>query len=180
MPHSRWINKKIVATWIQKLHLPKDRILDLGAGMGTFHILLTDKYSKALKDSYWIGVEVWEPYISEFNLTELYNEVYVEDIRQFDYDKVSPIDISFLGDVLEHMTKSEAQNVVDKALNISRYVVITIPIIKWEQDELYGNPYEKHIKDDWSHVEVMNSFPHIIETDTHRGVGTYLLEGRVI
>jgi hypothetical protein len=179
MPHSVWDNKKIIAKWIDKLDLPRERILDLGAGMGTYHILLTNKFTTALKDSHWIAVEVWQPYINEFNLHDIYNDVYVEDVRTFDYNKVAPVDITFMGDILEHMTKKEAQEVVDKVLNVSRYAVISIPIVHWKQDELYGNPYEKHIKEDWSHNEVMSSFPHIIETGEMRGVGSYLLEGRI-
>jgi cyclopropane fatty-acyl-phospholipid synthase-like methyltransferase len=179
MPHSRWANKKIIAKWIDKLQLPRERILDLGAGMGTYHILLTDKYTTALKDSHWIAVEVWEPYIEEFKLHEMYAEVYVEDIRIFDYSKVAPVDLTFMGDVLEHMTKEEAQEVVAKVLEVSRYAAISIPVMHWKQDALYGNPYEKHIKEDWSHTEVMNSFPHIIEGEDYDGVGVYLLEGGV-
>jgi SAM-dependent methyltransferase len=183
MPHSRWSNKKIIARWIKKLALPRERILDLGAGSGTYHLLLTEwpgKFTALLKYSHWIAVEVWEPYIEEFKLREIYDEVYIEDIRTFDYSKVAPIDITFMGDVLEHMTKEEAQEVVAKVLKISKYAVISIPIIKWEQGEVDGNPYEKYIKDDWTHAEVMNSFPHIIENEIDRGVGVYLLEGKVI
>ena len=179
MPHSRWANKKVVAKWIEKLHLPRERVLDLGAGMGTYHILLTNEYTTALKDSYWIAVEVWEPYIEEFKLHDMYHEVFIEDIRTFDYNKIAPVDLTFMGDVLEHMTKEEAQEVVAKVLEVSRYAVISIPVINWKQDALYGNPYERHIKEDWTHKEVMESFPHIIEGEDYGGVGVYLLEGGV-
>lgn len=179
MPHSVWANKKIIAKWIDKLQLPRERILDLGAGMGTYHILMTHEYTTALKDSHWIAVEVWEPYIEEFKLHDIYAEVYVEDVRTFDYSKVAPVDLTFMGDILEHMTKEEAQEVVAKVLEVSRYAIISIPIVHWKQDALYGNPHERHIKEDWSHEEVMSSFPHIIEAGRLNGVGAYLLEGGV-
>jgi hypothetical protein len=183
MPHSKWSNKKIIAKWIKDLDLSREKILDLGAGSGTYHLLLTDwprHFTAKLKDSHWIAVEVWEPYIEQFKLREMYNEVYIEDIRTFDYGKVSPVDITFMGDVLDRMTKEEAQATVAKVLEVSKYIVISIPIIKWEQDEVNANPYEKHIKDDWTHAEVMDSFPNIIAYGNDEYIGMYLLEGKVI
>jgi hypothetical protein len=44
---------------------------------------------------------------------------------------------------------------------------------------LKDNPYEIHIKPDWSHEEVMESFDNIIDNETYDVVGIYKLKGLV-
>jgi hypothetical protein len=65
------------------------------------------------------------------------------------------------GDVLEHMTKEEALTVISNLLPRCKYFIISIPIIKWPQDAVNGNPFEIHVKDDWSDKEALESFPSI-------------------
>ena len=167
--------KKVITFWIKNLNLSYNRILDLGAGSGTYCRRLRGKKKKNISNAYWIGVEAYAPYITEFDLKSLYDEIINEDIRKIDYDLLSPIDITFAGDVLEHMTKEEAIDVVNNSLLISDYVVISIPIIKYPQDAINGNPFEEHVKDDWTHEEVMETFPHIKQSWTGEIVGCYLL-----
>ena len=63
-----------------------------------------------------------------------------------DFGKLGPLDLSLFGDILEHMTKEEAQDVMDKTLATSRLVLVSIPIIHYPQEPFEGNPYQRHVK----------------------------------
>jgi hypothetical protein len=79
-----------------------------------------------------------------------------------------------LGDVLEHMTADEAKIVLRNCRERSNITVISIPIGYYPQDEYDGNPYEKHITDNWTHESVIETFgnpaQHIIENE----IGVYV------
>jgi len=175
MPSSNKEGKGTIITWISECHDSIKRVLDLGAGIGTYSKLLRGKH-RYLTHSHWTAIEVWEPYIRKYNLRSMYHEVYNEDIRTFDYKKLKWVDLTFAGDVLEHITKEEAIDVINKVMGISRIAIISIPIIHMPQGEAEGNPYEVHVKDDWTHEEVLDTFPHIQKFDAGRKVGVYWLE----
>ena len=174
MPGSTDEGKEISLSWINDLDLKSNRILDLGVGHGTYYKLFHGQNSK-LSKAHWIGVEAWEPYISQFNLTSMYDEIINEDMRLLDYNSLSPIDVTFAGDVLEHVSKEEAIDVVDKILKISDYLLISIPIIHYAQGAYQGNHFEIHVKDDWSHNEMIETFPQIRKSWEGKIVGCYLL-----
>lgn len=150
-------------------HILKNKvrtILDVGAGSGT--------YSDALKLTNYKGsidaVEVWQPYVDEFNLNQKYKKVWTQDIRDFERFHH---DLVIFGDVLEHMSIEDALRVWDRASQHCAFGVISIPIIHYHQHAINGNPYEEHIKEDWSHEEVMATFPHIVDSWQGDIVGAY-------
>ena len=120
-------------------------------------------------------MEVWEPYIKEFDLESKYDKIINQDVRKIDYDSIGPFDVAIAGDVLEHMTKEDAMQVVNNVLNVSTYLFISIPIIHYPQEEIHGNPYEAHVKDDWSDTEMCKTFPQIVKSHVGRRVGVYML-----
>ncbi len=174
MPFSSKEGKNVIKNWVTEIEYPLNRILDLGVGKGTYHKLFT-KHPSKLSNSYWIGIEVWSPYIVKFNLDKKYNQVINSDIRKVDYTSLNPIDLTFAGDVLEHITKDDAIAVVESIMNICPYLIISIPIIHYPQAEIENNPYEVHVKDDWTDKEMIETFPQIIKSWTGREIGCYLL-----
>jgi glycosyltransferase involved in cell wall biosynthesis len=120
----------------------------------------------------FIGLEIWEPYIEKYSLSSKYHNIIKEDIRDFTPQKT--YGITLMGDILEHMTKEEAIKVYYKLLESSEYVLISIPINYYPQDEYMGNPYEKHVKDDWSHDEVLSSFDCIALFYIENEIGVYI------
>ena len=157
MPVSSSLGKKEILEWIENEKQNIHRILDIGVGAGTYSTLLTK--SNLRSNFELIGIEVCEPYITQFNLNSLYDKIYNQDARIIDWNILGKFDVIFAGDVLEHMTKLEAENLVTKTLEHATTTIISIPITYMPQDEYEGNPYEKHIKPDWSHEEVMNTWP---------------------
>lgn len=173
MPTSSSSGKKQIRQWIAK-HTNITRVLDVGCGEGTYPKLLKEQYP-LLTHAEWWGIEAWPSYIEEFNLTDLYDKIINEDARQLDWSTLPPIDLVIFGDVLEHMTKEQSQQLVDRALAISKYVVISIPIVHSPQGAHGGNPFEIHVKDNWTHQEVLDSFPNIVESSGAKKIGVYWL-----
>ena len=100
MPYSYPEYKNEIKTHFKECVSNKIKILDVGPGAGTYFDLLSDL-------GYQIDcIEIWEPYIFQFNLHKKYNKVIVGDIRDFDF---SEYDYIIMGDVLEHSTFDEAR-----------------------------------------------------------------------
>lgn len=173
MPFSYREGKGFIKKWLGKRSNSINAVLDSGVGSGTYYTFYTKKYP-LLTHASWTGIEVWKPYIEKFNLTSKYN-IINEDIRTVDYASLGQFDLAFAGDVLEHITKDEAITLVEQVLKVSSVLIISIPIIHFPQDEFEGNPYEAHIKDDWSHEEMIETFPQIETFAKGEKIGVYIL-----
>ena len=132
-------------------------VLDLGTGQGTYSNLLRN----INRNIYWIGVDVWGPYIDQFKLKNKYDEMIISDIRYLDYTKLRKFDLVFMGDILEHMSKSEALKIVDILLDLSKIIIISIPNRYAPQGAHFNNPYEEHIEESYSHEELLKLYPNI-------------------
>lgn len=173
MPFSSECGKAYTKKLLQKIikYFPKMEgynVLDVGVGSGTYSNLY-----RSLIPGMWTGVEIWEPYIEKYNLKDKYDILIRNDIRQMSFEKY---DIAFLGDVVEHMTKDEAISTIFNLLEHVTFIFISIPIIPYPQGEYDSNPYEAHVKDDWSHEEVLDTFmQYIVVSDVEKEIGVYVL-----
>ncbi len=166
-PEGKWLTLNLLSRLDR--HFQFQQVLDVGAGAGGYSQLLRDRLSPKI----WTALEIWEPYLERFKLAELYNRLIVADVRNWAPDQ--DYDLVLMGDVLEHMQKAEAQECVIKLLQHTQLLLISIPIIEMPQDEVDGNPYEKHVKEDWSHDEVLASFSNISLAFIGESLGVYLL-----
>lgn len=148
-----------------------NRILDVGAGQGTY----VQRYRNTFPGSNWTAIEIWPEYLEKFKLDTIYDQVINQDARTLDLDQVGAVDLVFAGDVLEHMTKDEAVDLVQRLLSHVKALIISIPIIHMPQGEYMGNPHEAHVKDDWSDQEVKETFGDIIDHAVDQEIGVYLL-----
>jgi hypothetical protein len=155
MGHSDPTNKPWTIAKIKELN--PSTVLDCGAGAGIYLDLIRKEIgSDVIVDA----VEIWNPYIEQFDLYKRYNSLYNIDLREisnFNYDLV------ILGDVLEHMTESDALKVWDLVASQAKYAIISIPIIHYHQDAINGNPYEIHVEEDWNTEKVLQKFKNIVE-----------------
>lgn len=149
------------------------KICDIGPGQGTYyHILKED-----IPESHWTGVEAFMPYINQFNLTHFYDVIKNKDIRRF--IPTEEYDLVIAGDVLEHMTKEQAIEVVNKFKPLCKFFLISIPIIHWPQAAINNNPFEVHVKDDWSDAEIRETFDNILYSFVGSHIGVYVLAGEI-
>jgi len=145
-------------------------VLDVGAGQGVYLDLIRKDLGNKVNIT---AVEVWKPYIEQFNLHKRYNKVIEDDIRnidEFDYDLV------IFGDILEHMHEDEALEIWDKVSKKARYAIISIPIVHYHQDAINDNPYEIHVEEDWSTDRVLEKFSYIKEYKEFSVTGVFIAE----
>ena len=151
MPFSLKQGKDLIKNWFGKQTDIKT-IVDLGAGSGTYPKLLGKKYI-------WKAVEIWGPYIEIFNLKELYQEIRIGDIR---YMELPNGDCCIAADVLEHLEKKDAIEVIKKVDEQFKHAVFLIPIGNvghTEEDFNWkGNSFERHISI-WSFEELEKIIP---------------------
>ena len=148
--------------------LKPESMLDIGAGSGTYGKLFVEHFPHA----YRIGVEVCAPYLTQFDLPRLYDEMRLEDVR--DMYLLPRADVIILGDVLEHMTEGEALMVWERALYSARKAVyLSVPIVHYPQGPHEGNPFEEHVVDDYSHERILETFSGIGAHWTGEVVGVY-------
>ena len=150
MPHSYTFFKQEVKEWI-KANIPTTKkIIDVGAGEGT--------YANLLKGcGYNIdAVEVWTPYIEEFKLWELYGTIYNCNICEFDF---SDYDFIILGDILEHLTAEEGKKVISEIAIANKQCLVAIPYMMEQDGDAIGNPYETHHQSDLTKDVMLERYP---------------------
>jgi len=149
MPYSTGYFKTETKDYILK-NYPKDvRILDVGAGCGTYSDLL-----KPLGYTNIDCVEVFPEYVSQFNLKEKYNNVFIGDITKLTLD-FNNYDLIIFGDVLEHITLSESKKLLEKINEKS--ILIGIPF-ESPQGEHFGNIYETHLQPDLTLINFIEEY----------------------
>lgn len=151
-------------------------MLDIGAGSGTYSDLYSANHLKRPKFK-WDAVEIWEPYVDKFKLHDKYDNVYQMDALSYLKTATTKYDVVFMGDVIEHMTKEEAVLMVELAQNMASLIIISVPIIHYPQGEYEGNPYEAHVKDDWSTDEMLATFPGIMSYGVEGEIGAFFIQG---
>jgi 2-polyprenyl-3-methyl-5-hydroxy-6-metoxy-1,4-benzoquinol methylase len=154
--------KPETAEWFRQNQLLITRVLDIGAGSGTYAKLIKQEFDLC-KDAEWTAVEAWPDYIEKFELASLYNHVINQDARTLNWDELGHFSVAIAGDVLEHMTKAEAVELVDQILKHSDTLIVSIPIVYMPQDAVEGNPFEVHVKPDWTHDEVIETWGQMIK-----------------
>ena len=141
--------KEDIKKYLESKFTENARILDVGAGSGTYFNLLGD-YFKEMD-----CVEVFKPYIEYHKLKDKYNKVYNCNIKEFEYDFY---DIIIFGDVIEHLEVEEAQKVLEYAYNRCREMIVAVPYC-YKQGIEYDNVYEIHKQDDLTKENMKERYP---------------------
>jgi len=154
MPFSSAEGKGFFEDWLFHMMVPGHitTIFDVGAGCGSYYELAkncanaAEQYRPNIKKDMVInGSEIHAPYISHFKLEEKYNSIMNTDIREVAQD-LDPHDLFIFGDVLEHLTKDEAIDVLSKIKKKSRFIWLSIPT---KACRPWSNEYNQH-EDEWT------------------------------
>lgn len=146
-----------VREMITMLYPPDTRILDVGAGQGKYRALLPEYEAVD-------AVEVFEPYVEQNNLRELYRYVYVCDVTSFVGSSAFPGRVNnaviIMGDVLEHLSLYHAQFVLECFRAYASEVIVVVPY-EYPQDEEDGNVHQRHLQDDLTVESMTRDYPEL-------------------
>jgi SAM-dependent methyltransferase len=136
---------------------PSSTILDIGCGHGFYIKLLKDYFQK------FDAVEVWQPYIEEYKLTEMYDNVFNVNILDFEFDHY---DIIIMGDILEHLSREDAKNILNRLKDKCKELIVVVPYYL-PQDEVFGNKYEIHLQPDLDDAIMAEHYPMLEMINLH-------------
>jgi len=153
MGTSNWQNISYNISLIRKIN--PGSILDVGVGFGRWGILFREFleiWDNAIYDGRWErivdGVEIYSGYIKEYH-KYFYNSIYIIDALEFLRNLEKEYDLINFGDVIEHLEKNKGEELLELAVQKSKFVLVTVPIGKhWPQEGTAQNPYEEH-KSTW-------------------------------
>lgn len=174
------------------------KFLDVGCGRGIYATIIrqtmTPEWLQHFVNAWWgelptitvDAVEAFVEYVEQFNLSKIYNDIILRDIRQICCD-IGPYDVIIMGDVIEHMEKEEAIEVVAALKKKCCFLWAALPMI-WEGKEWsvgYNQlpiewetqPYGKHLHD-WTVKELKATFDPLWITP-YRMTGSMLIEGEL-
>lgn len=149
MPYSYGEFKTEIRNHIVDNFNSSTRILDVGAGSGTYGALLKPHYR--IVDA----LEIFPDYVENFNLRGVYSEVHMGDILDFDW---SSYDYIVMGDVVEHLRAEDAQRLLQAMHLRGKKVMMAVPYM-FEQGEEYGNVHETHHQPDLDVGLVYRRYP---------------------
>ena len=127
------------------------KFLDVGPGYGTYGNLLKPEFTNVY------AVEIWEKYINQFNLKQIYKEVYLGNILDFNF---SEYDYLIIGDVLEHIEVDSAKLLLKKIEIQNKKCLVAVPYL-YPQGEHEGNIYETHHQPDLTHEIFLERYPNM-------------------
>ena len=152
MPTSYPLYKDSVRNWFLE-NVPLDTsILDIGAGCGTYSDLLRG-YGYKMD-----AVEIWEPYITKYDLNNKYSWVYEENVLQIPFNVLEAYDFYILGDVLEHLSVEDAQWLMSFLKIRGKQYLVAVPYVM-EQGEYEGNIHETHLQPDLTPENMLERYP---------------------
>lgn len=149
MPYSYSLFKNEFKQHLLQNVSKSSRILDVGAGAGTYGKLLKDDYPNI------DGIEIHSQYAQMFNLKDLYANFFIGDVREFE---LTPYDYIILGDVLEHMSYEDARAFLDRIAFLDILCMVAVPY-QFEQGEEYNNKFEIHLQSDLTHEIFLERYP---------------------
>lgn len=174
MPHSYNDLRPSIKAYLEKTIWPRTtEFLDVGAGAGIYADTLRKTFPNI------DAVEVWAPYIEQFELRKKYRHVICADVQElatvFFADRVV-----IMGDVFEHLTVEDAQALLTRIQQAgAKRVIIVVPYM-YEQGPDHpdvvalGNKYEVHHQPDLTHDVFMQRYPSMGLLTKNDRVGAYV------
>jgi len=151
MPYSTgYLKNEIKAHFLKNVH-PNTKILDGGAGCGTYSHLLKSHFP------YMDGIEIFPNYVDMFDLNNKYNNLFIENILEFD---ITPYEYIILGDIIEHMSVADARSFLDKIKSLDKLCLVGVPY-NFPQGTEFDNVHETHLQPDLTESIFLDRYPNM-------------------
>ena len=151
MPYSYGYFKLEVEYHIMR-NIPRDaKIIDVGAGSGTYGLMLKPHFY------HLDALEIFDSYIDEFKLKDIYKNVFNGDVLDF---RFKGYDYAILGDIIEHLSVEDADSLLTMLLHRNIKCLVAVPYMM-KQAEVNGNIYEEHKQDDLTHDLFIKRYPYM-------------------
>lgn len=128
----------IVSGYIQNNFDSNAKILDVGPYDGRWSDRLRKQFNHI------DAVEAFEPYVDRFGLKEKYENIFISDVLEFEFDYY---DVIIMGDIIEHLTVEQSSALINRIKDRCRQLIIIIPY-EYPQDEYDENKYQVHKQED--------------------------------
>jgi hypothetical protein len=129
------------------------KILDIGAGDGKWGYILSKNFENI------DAIEIFEPYVDRYNLKKYYQKVTVGNFLEVDFDYY---DVIIMGDVFEHVKRSEAYEWLEKIKNKCGELIIVVPFeYQQEWDGDYENKWGHHFQPDLNPQVMKINYPQL-------------------
>jgi len=133
------VYKKIFPSWVEELKnqfSDCDTVLDLGCG--------PNSPIQHCNIFFSVGVELFEPYLQESKKKAVHNQYIKADVRKVEF-KAKSFDAVIALDVLEHLTKDEGYELIEKMIKwAKKKIIILTPNEYLWQDGYDDNLLQKH------------------------------------
>lgn len=132
------------------LHLARNkpaRVLDVGIGFGMYGAVVREWVDLGVRPwkTHLVGIEVHEPYRNP--VWDLYDEIFIGTAQDYLQSRQAAFDAVLLGDVIEHLDKPAGRALLTRLQQVvapGGDLFVATPAVFFEQDAVYGNPYERH------------------------------------
>ncbi len=140
MPYSSPVFDQQIKKIIKKIN--PQNCLDIGSGAGKYGTII----KKLLPEAKITGIEIEKDYVYKFKLKNIYDEVWNMSVMELIQPKYfeKNFDLVFVGDIIEHLKKSEGIDLLNFLVYRSKFILIVFPH-KYLQNAVNGYPSEAHI-----------------------------------
>jgi hypothetical protein len=183
MPSSANEGKLFFKDWFQTFADQINYVLDIGPGSGIYCDLI-----RQVKPSTDVrAVEIFAPYIDRYKLSEKYNTIYINNIRSTSLSG-ELYDLIILGDVLEHLSCSEAIDTWNYLKKHTKFIWLSLPVAPFRpwfrgyghfgqpEADYAENINEKHLYE-WSYAEIIKTLGPFLWQAPFRTVVVLVAEG---
>jgi SAM-dependent methyltransferase len=126
------------------------KLLDIGIGYGKYGFLAREYLELWEQGSAYDsrkrqidGIEAFDAYVSPIHRL-IYDHIFTGDAKDILPGMTDRYDLILMIDVLEHFTYDDGLKVLEECRRCGRNIIIAVPRVMSEQEDVYGNPYETH------------------------------------